>query len=162
MVDVIRVIIDRDATTASKITKAVTPQIAPTVTTSVGTMNGSSLVDGVCKYTEVIAQTGSVVITPLFIPKPHRLMRIDLLTTVATTGALDATATTVIFKRSVNTITTNPAAAVTIFSTNGAQATDSVVIVGGNQFVEDGCEYLLLTTAAATDNINVYVYVEYL
>ena len=160
MTDVQPVIIDSVADTAQRLT-GTTSVIVPPVTNE--GYAGVYLNNGVAMYPMGISGTGAATYAPFTISRPHKLLKVEFMV-LTSIGALDATSTNILIKRrKTNTVNVGGTALLTIFSTGGAQAVDSVVFVGGDQYTYSAINsYIIVSTIPNTDILYGYFYVQYL
>lgn len=158
------VVPDYDTINTQKLTKGVGVVPVPPATTIGGSVNGVICGNGIVMYHTNSTMTGSAASQPLTIPKAHRFIRAEFQMTNSS-NAPDATATTILLKRIdpyINPPGTTGGNQITLFSTNGAQAVDSVVFLGGTGYEADAGTYIITGTGTNTDILYVRFYVQFI
>lgn len=153
------IIVDREATTIDKLTQATSTSGVPQVTTIGGVVAGISLGNGLVLYRSNTGVNGASQNMPIVVPKAHRLVRVEFVQATSS-GTNDATGISITLKRQ------DPYAAaanqISLLSTNGTQAVDSVVFVGATGWEADASIYIINFTGQNTDTLYVRFYVQYL
>lgn len=132
--------------------QAIPPPITPSANLSVG------LGSGFVRYTFTNASTGAAQALNITVPKAHKFRRLEVQQVVTSTGLADATGLNLILARR-NKITGGDQ--VTLFSTNGSQAVDSVVFVGGDNWISDGVTYQVKWTGQNNDTLSIDLYLDF-
>lgn len=155
---------DRQQINVDKYYQAKPSEIPPLVTTGTGNtaLSSQALPNGLVYYRTNSAQTGSATNQPLYVPRPHRLVRIEFEQIVTSSGALDATGINIVLKREDPTMTTPASSQISLMSTNGTQAVDSVVFVFGTGWESDTAKYIITATGQNNDTLYSRIYIQYL